>query len=138
MTRPPQPTAHRESGAALILALLVLVVLGTVTTLSIERAGLLARSDVHQRERLRALFAAEGGVAQARHALALDPDYSGARLRIDTCDVEIEVTSRATDPRQWTVRSVGRHPGAKGLTYSIETVLRDGPGLPAVVSWLER
>ena len=78
---------ERTRGAALLLALVVLVVLGTVTTLAVERCRMLSHSDGIEHAQLQALWAAEGGVAHARHALAENPEHTGTTLRLGSCTV---------------------------------------------------
>ena len=123
-----------ERGAALITALIMLVVLGSLSTLILERSRSAADSTDNERTQLRLFYAAEGGVAHLQHSLARAADHRGAELRIGTCDVRTEVNEFAGEPLRWQVSVEAHCPAAGGTTsrYRLEALLRPGKDLPIV------
>ena len=113
-----------ERGSALIIAMFVLVLAGSVTALIFERARGLDAATRHDRESLQAFYAAEGGLARARHALAGDPTYVGETLEVGGREVAVTVA-------HWTVVVLTR--GCR-----IDAQLELTAGLPRVVSWRAR
>lgn len=130
----PRPT--QEGGAALITALILLVVLGSLSTLILERSRSVADGTEIERTQLRLFYAAEGGLEHLRHALDRDADHRGADLRIGTCDVHTEVTETTGEPRRWHISIEAHCPAAGGTTsrYRLDALLRPGKGLPVVES----
>ena len=127
-------TTRDERGAALITALILLVVLGSLSTLILERSRNVASSTEIERAQLRLFYAAEGGLAHLQHSLAKAPDHRGAELRIGICDVQTEVTELAGSPRRWQVSVEAHCPAAGGTTsrYRLEALLRPSEDLPIV------
>lgn len=121
---------HGEKGMAMPWAMLLLLMAAALTAVLLERGRGLAAATDHDDASLRGLYAAEGGLAFARHNLAGDDDYAGETIRVGACEVEVVVT-RAGDG--WRVVSVAR-PGSVRL----EATLRGAEGLPDVVSWAAR
>ena len=80
-----------ESGVALAHVLLLVVMLGVFASVGMQRSQNLARDTIVDRGSLQAIHAAEGGVSQARHELGKDPDWSGGRIEIGDCEVDITV-----------------------------------------------
>jgi len=116
-----------ERGNALVFALLILLMASALGAAVLERGRGLDAATKHDRTDLAAFYAAEGGIAHARHALARDPAWSGATLRIGTCDVAVTV-ARAEDGAVH-VASVARPGGCR-----VDVTLRDG----RVVTWRRR
>lgn len=81
-----------DRGFALPGALLLLVVVSTAAAVSVSRARAGADAARSELVRERALHAADGGVETARAALARDPAWTGAVVRIGGCDVTVGVT----------------------------------------------
>ena len=115
----------RERGSALVLALLVLALAASTGALLLERGRGLEASTRHDREQLEALYAAEGGLAHARHALARDRGYAGETIRVGRHAVSIAVQERGDE-----VEVVTRAGGVRLVAR-----LRPGKGLPRVVAW---
>jgi len=121
---------HRERGMAMPWAMMLLVMAAALSAVLLERGRGLAAATDHDGASLRALYAAEGGLAFARHNLALDPDYAGGTIRVGACEVAVAVTKAA---EHWNVAVTAR-PGSVRL----EVRLRGTDALPAIVSWSER
>lgn len=81
----------RERGFFLVHALFLLILAAALSAVLLTRSRGLAAATAHDRVELRAVYAAEGGLAKARHALARDPAYAGETLRIGACTVTITV-----------------------------------------------
>ena len=120
-----------ERGMAVPWALLLLIVASGLTAILLERGRGLSAATQHEREDLRAFFAAEGALAYTRHLLASDASFPGETIRVGECDVEISVAQ--TERGHWTVTAVTR-PGS----VRIEAVYRRAAGLPELVSWRRR
>lgn len=109
-------TLARERGAALVTAMTLLVVVGTLTGLAIERSTALSHDDRRHLSATAAAFAADGGLVYARHLLqrrAGNPAESTATgdtwtLRIGRADVTIHIAPLATDPSLWHATSTAR------------------------------
>jgi hypothetical protein len=114
---------------ALPWAMMLLVMASALSAVLLERGRGLAGATRHDGDSLRALYAAEGGLALARHTLAVSPDYEGGRVRVGACEVRIRVT-RQDDG--WTVTTLARPGGVR-----LDAVLRLD-ALPRVTSWRER
>ena len=121
---------HGERGMALPWTMMLLVMAAALSAVLLERGRGLAAATDHDGASLRALYAAEGGLAFARHNLALDPDYAGEMIRVGACEVDVTVTKAA---EHWNVVVTAR-PGSVRL----EVRLRGTDALPAIVSWSER
>jgi hypothetical protein len=111
-------------------AMLLLLMAAALSAVLLERGRGLAAETSRDDASVRALYAAEGGLAFARHILTRDPDYAGGTIRVGACAVEIVVT-KADDV--WSVAVTAR-PGSVRLAVR----LRGAEGLPAIVSWAER
>lgn len=83
---------HSERGAALLIAMLLVVVIGSVTTTLTGTTTRTAQSCVLARGRVEARFAAEGGIETARVRLAIDAHWPGAELLIGRTVVTVTVT----------------------------------------------
>jgi len=115
-----------ERGSALVWALMLLVLASALGATLLERGRAVAAATEHDRTTLRGFFAAEGGLAFARHALARDPAYHGGTVRVGECDVAVTVQPRG---RAWDVTAV-----ADGVR--LVALFRDVPGtLPPMVEW---
>lgn len=120
---------HGERGMALPWAMMLLVVAAALSAVLLERGRGLAAATEHDAASLGALYAAEGGLAFARHNLACDPEWTGGRVRVGACEVEVSVTRSGSG---WRV-AVSARPGSVRL----DVRLRARDGLPSVVSWSE-
>ena len=82
---------NRERGFIMVWAMLLVVVFAGASVTMLARGQILAREMRHDTATLRAMYAAEGGVAYARHKLARDPGFAGATIRVGACDVAVTV-----------------------------------------------
>jgi type II secretory pathway component PulK len=80
-----------ERGFALVWAMVLLVLVSALSSLVLSREMDLRASTTADAHALRAHYAAEGGLAHARHALRRDPGFRTATLRVGTCDVSVRV-----------------------------------------------
>jgi len=135
---------HGERGMAMPWAMMLLLMAAALSAVLLERGRGLAAATSHDETSLRALYAAEGGLAFARHNLALDTDYAGETIRVGACEVDVAVTRTdvadkgaaaggAAAVEGWDVVVTAR-PGSMRL----EARLRGTDALPAIVSWSER
>lgn len=115
-----------ERGTAMILAMVVLGMAASLGVILLERSRGVEAATRHDRTELQALYAAEGGLAHARHALARDESYAGETIRVGGFDVAIEVDANADG---WT--AVARVTGVR-----IDATLKhNAAGLPVVGDW---
>ena len=121
---------HGERGMALPWAMMLLVTAAALSAVLLERGRGLAAATDHDDTSLRALYAAEGGLAFARHNLALDTGYEGETIRVGGCEVDVAVTKA---DEGWNVAVTAR-PGSVRL----EVRLGGTVALPAIISWSER
>jgi type II secretory pathway component PulK len=82
---------RNERGNALVFALLVLALASMIGATVLERGRGLDAATRHDRTDVQARYAAEGGLAHARHVLARDPAWTGTVLRVGSCDVTVTV-----------------------------------------------
>lgn len=94
---------ERERGTALIAVLLLVFLATAFASLAHGRVRDLARDNVRERGQAAARYAAEGGLAKARHALRIDPLWSGDHLQVGAGDVVVRVVRVA--PNQWQISS---------------------------------
>jgi hypothetical protein len=85
----------------MVWAAFLLLLVGTAGAVVLERDQTLRRDAETDLRALASLHAAEGGVAWAQRTLATDPVWTGERLRIGACDVE--VSARPDGEDRWTV-----------------------------------
>jgi hypothetical protein len=124
-------TRRRQSGAALIFALVALLVVATAAAALDLRTVHLARENVAERERLSARAAAQGGIERARWSLAHDSAYVGETLRVGERNVVVRVEADPADPALRRVR-------ASSSPAAVTAVLRLRGGVVAgIVSWRE-
>jgi type II secretory pathway component PulK len=112
----------RERGVALIWALVLLFFAASLSALLLERGRTVDAASKTDLAALQARYAAEGGIALARHRLATEPTYAGETVRVGEYDVTITVAPREGG---WLVRS------AAGAA-TVAAALRAAPGLPAI------
>lgn len=128
-----------ERGAALIIAMLLVVVIGSLTASLSDSSSRAAREATLGRGRSEALAAAEGAVETARVRLMQDPAWAGGELTIGRSTVLVSVVRDGEG--QTTVTATAECPlrGA-GLPVrsTVEARLSPRTGLPAVVGWRER
>ena len=109
-----------QRGVVMVQAMILVAIIALLAAAAVQRGTTLARDNILERARLRALHAAEGGLAHARHALRSNPDFDGDMLRIGRCSVVVTVTRR--DDAQWeiivraTCPTRGRQSVAVGLS----------------------
>lgn len=116
---------RREKGFALVWALVLLGFAASLSALLLERGRVTALASKTDTASLKALYAAEGGLALARQRLSRDAAYSSETLRVGECEVTVQVERRDGG---WVVRSCA------GGT-NVEATLRAGPVLPAVEAY---
>ena len=123
----------RESGMALIVALLVVAAaaLFAMTTTARSRRG--AVDTVRDRATAIARAAAAGGVEHARWALARDADYTGETLFIGTSVVEIEVVRTSAEVVVFTRAWSGAMPYSDTVTERVEATARGDEVLPCTL-----
>ncbi len=97
---------QKQRGFALISVLLLVFVLASIGSLVLRRSQTRNLETRLAHAQSAALYAAEGGLALARHSLAQSPDWKGARIEIGGCAVEVRVT-RLGDA-EWRIESLSR------------------------------
>lgn len=103
---------RNERGVALMTVLVLVVVVGMIVSLAQGRSLRLARNSAVEQGEVRALYAAEGGLAAARHALRTDRQWPGAQLRVGSCQVLVRVERLGEE--QWRVRATAvAHPAGQ-------------------------
>ena len=80
-----------ERGGALVMAMMLVVVTGTLLTSMTQGNRFLMTDTVDERATMQALQAAEGGIEQARWRLQHDPKFAGEVLRIGNAEVTVKV-----------------------------------------------
>ena len=132
---------HGERGMAMPWTMMLLLMAAALSAVLLERGRGLVAATSHDETSLRALYAAEGGLAFARHNLALETGYAGETIRVGACEVDIAVTrvdaaaqesaeGVAKAARGWNVVVIAR-PGSVRL----EATYRRVAGVPELVSW---
>lgn len=129
----------RDRGSALYLVVTLVATLGFLSIAMSEAFTVLLRETVRERASQAALYAAEGGLAHARAALARDPEYAGDAVEVGAGRAEIRVESGGADGRRIRVRGVVSGTDSPGATVErrIVATVRLGRGLPGVVGWSE-
>ena len=128
----------RERGAALLMALMLLIVVSAAGATMHARSLRVATETILEKRALTARWAAEGGIALTRAALARDEGFDGGTSTVG--DAEVRVTVEG-DGDLRIVESVAfvRPSGDHGprTRVRIRASLRLGDGLPAIESWNE-
>lgn len=119
-----------ERGFSLIWAMLVVVLVAASSSVLFLRSDTLIAESTTDRLRHESFWAAEGGLEQARHALASDPEFAGATTQIGSCRAISSVTRKSDG---WTVEVVATPGGAR-----ISARLEESEGLPMVREWRKR
>lgn len=118
---PIQSSRERgERGLALVHALLLVMLVMMTVGAMLSRTQLVVSGTLAERGELQALYAAQAGLARARHALRRDANFGGDRYRLDHCAVTVVV--RKVRDGQWEIVS-------RGLSYP-----RGRRGTPVQVS----
>ncbi len=117
-----------EKGGALVLAMLILLLVGTTSAHMLTRFQGLRAAAEGERESLDAFYAAEGALELARHRLSANPRYEGGLVDVAATSVSLEVEGLAG--RRWKVTAVALPVGTR-----LEAVLAAGSGLPRVIDW---
>ncbi len=127
-----QGARERESGAVLVLALMLVIALGSMTTVVVQRSRTLARETMASRAAHEVRCAVDAGVALARYRLAADPSYRQGATSVGRCVVDVIVQPGAPD--RWTVEIRARRNPGDGLPHVARKtiVLERGQGLPIV------
>lgn len=81
--RPAGPPACRDSGAALVVALCLLLALSVLAVTGIDAAMLELAMAGNQQERVKAFYAAEAGIEQALAAGAFNTDPAAGGVQFD-------------------------------------------------------
>lgn len=115
-------------GAALVMALLALSSAALVGNVLVSRTLQVDESARRDRVRLRAFWAAEGGLAHARHALADDAGWTGGAVQVGGEKVVVAVRRSGGG---WFV--VARADGVR-----IRARVVPARPYPRVVAWDER
>lgn len=115
----------REKGAALIWALVLLGFAASLSALLLDRGRAVDAGTKADMASLRAHYAAEGGLAIARHRLARDPSYAGGTVSVGECEVLVRVERREGG---WLVRS-------RAGAAAIEATLSGASGLPMIEAY---
>jgi type II secretory pathway component PulK len=114
-------------GFALVWALLLTVVASTACAALVVDVRTAHMTSATAVQSAQAFFAAEGGLAHARHRLARDAAYAGETLRIGPCTVRVGVRKQSPG---WEVEAEAEPGGAL-----VRCALVPGGGLPAVERW---
>ncbi len=120
----------RTRGFALLWAMLLVIAVGSMTSVVLTRDRTV-RQGAHVDARALASFhAAEGGLARARHALAKDAGFTGVTFPLDACTVTVQVERKGD--ASWRVVSQATPGAARIEAECIRTA-----GLPAIQAWLQ-
>jgi len=119
-----------ERGFIFIWALLLVVLVGATSSVLFLRSSTLLAESGTDRIRSQSFWAAEGGMAEARHALAADPAYAGGTIQVGPGRA-ISTVTRTEDG--WHVEVRATPGGAR-----IEADLVPGDELPRIARWQER
>ena len=129
---------RRQSGMALIVALLVVAAAALFAMTTADRSWRGAVDTVRDRATATARAAAAGGVERARWALARDADYTGETLRVGTSDVVISVVRDGADIEVDVRAATTAAPYSDSVTERVEASLTlRGTRLPTVTGWRE-
>ena len=71
-----------ERGFVMVWGLLIVVLIGAASSVFFVRSNTLIAESSTDRMRQQSFWAAEGGLAHARHALAEDPEFTGATTEV--------------------------------------------------------
>jgi hypothetical protein len=101
-----------ERGLALMHALLLVALVMMTVGAMLSRTEVLVRGTMLERGELGALYAAEGGLARARHELRRDGGFAGGEFQLGQCDVIVAV--RKVRDGQWAITATGiSYPGGR-------------------------
>lgn len=117
---------ERERGSALLAVLLLIFVATAFASLAQGRVRDLSRDNARERGETAALYAAEGGLAKARHALRIDPQWDGAQLQVGACEVVVRVVRAAPDECQIVSQATAHPAGQSG--NPVRVTLEEEPG----------
>jgi hypothetical protein len=117
-----------ERGFLLPGALALLLVVTAAGGVMLARSRTLLASSQTALRGAQALHAADGGLETARAALAADPAWPGASVRVGACDVTVRVERAGSG---WRV-AVRAQPGDARVEADLDPV---AGGLPRVRSW---
>jgi len=130
---------HGERGAALVMAMMLVVVTGALLTSMTQGNRRLMTETIDERAAMQALQAAEGGIEQARWRLQHDPKFAGEVLRIGSADVIVKVFALPGDRASWqataTARTQPRGANGLGVQRTVVATLVGDVGLPATKAW---
>ncbi len=108
-----------ERGVVMIQAMILVAIIALLGAAAVQRGSTLARDNIRERAQLRALLAAEGGLAHARHALRTNQVFDRDTILVGRCSVVVTVT-RLTDA-QWEITARAACPtrGRQSVTVGL-------------------
>lgn len=118
---------RRERGFMLIWALVVMAAVASASAVAISRLSALRGVTLTDEHDVKAVLAADGGIATARVRLAADPAWRGERFTSGGIDVATAVVAFADG---WTVTA-----RAGGCVVLEATLARSADALPRVRAW---
>ncbi len=108
---------NREAGFVQIWSLLLLVLMGSAANLAVGRADRLRTSRLADRARVRGLYAAEAGIAEAR-VLVRDGERQGTfELRVGGVTVQLELEPTSTGSVRARSQAILWPSGRNGLAH---------------------
>ncbi len=107
-----------EQGTALLSVMLIVIVVGVITSMAFERNRLLNRERVSTIAEHKAFHAADGGLEWAIHSLDRDPKSQGRTLQLGDCSVRVIITHHKDGSAQIASRATLYPRGAKALPHT--------------------
>ena len=133
---------RRRRGAALMVALAVLVAVAALTVALHAHTRQIAETTQVDLLALESRCAADGALEHARWSLARDPSFSGSSRKIGRCATQVRVETPSGQPHHRTLHVESHAPGSGTVPHGAHsrlevTLLRQGDGLPSIVAWQE-
>ncbi len=110
-----------ERGVVLIQTFMLIIFIGSMASLMLQRSAVVTRDTLRCRGELQALHAAEGGLALARHRLRRDPTWNGEQLQIGRCNVTVTV-EREGGQTVVTARGASHPAGVNGPAVQVTLI----------------
>ena len=130
---------RRERGMAMVYVAILLVVATVVVGVGADRVIRTFADSSLEQAQVRAVHAADGGLAFARVELARDAGFTGAVVDVDGVSVEVVVTPQDGG---WTVTTSARQGTTRGeIVRHVDATLGEVSGvgtLPRVTSYHQR
>jgi hypothetical protein len=114
----------------LIWALIVMATVASAAAIAVSRLSALRGATITDEHDVKAVLAADGGIATARVRLAADPTWRGERFTCGGIDV---ATDAVASSEGWTVTA-----RAGGSVVLEATLVRESSALPRVRAWTRR